>query len=95
MADAAGRKTAIVLAACGSLSSAILTARASSVRGLWLALGPAALLSHEYDALKAVLADAYNDEPDPSQLAGAQGSLGPCWRRLNSRHRCMSLRSVF
>ncbi|MEO1611316.1 MAG: nitrate- and nitrite sensing domain-containing protein, partial [Pseudomonadota bacterium] len=38
--------------------SALLTARATDARGLWVAVVPGALLSHGYDALKATLADA-------------------------------------
>lgn len=75
LSDAQGRRPALVLAIVAGVASSLLLAAASSIRGLWLATVPAALLSHQFDSLKALLTDAYRGYDD-AQLAGAQGTLG-------------------
>lgn len=76
LSDTRGRRWALVVALLASLASGVLMATARSIAALWIALVPAALLSHQFDALKAVLADAYRSVSDDSTLAGAQGTLG-------------------
>ena len=75
LSDSAGRRAALAVATSASLASALLQAQASTKVGLWVAMVPSALLSHSYDALKAVLADAHQGVGD-AELAGAQGALG-------------------
>lgn len=74
LSDTRGRRFALVIACLASLASGLLTASSTRLAALWLALVPSALLSHEFDALKAVLADAYRHSSDG--LADAQGKLG-------------------
>lgn len=76
LSDTRGRRWALVVALLASLASGVLTATSRSIATLWIALVPAALLGHQFDALKAVLADAYRNVSDDSTLAGAQGTLG-------------------
>ena len=75
VSDRAGRRVVLVLGALATLFSALVTAQATSIPMLWAGVVPSALFSHQYDALKAVLADAAKDL-EPGVLAGAQGSLG-------------------
>ncbi|KAJ1462476.1 major facilitator superfamily domain-containing protein [Pelagophyceae sp. CCMP2097] len=73
--DTIGRRAALLVAACATVSSATIQAHAGSIDALWVAMVPAALFNHQYDVLKATLADAY-DGQSASTLGGAQGTLG-------------------
>mmetsp|Transcript_49252 Transcript_49252/g.98462 ORF Transcript_49252/g.98462 Transcript_49252/m.98462 type:complete len:465 (+) Transcript_49252:44-1438(+) len=72
LSDQQGRKVALALGCAMSIVSYLVLAFSNSLIGLWIALIPPALLSHNFTVTKAIVADL----APPKERAGILGRLG-------------------
>lgn len=72
LSDQQGRKVALSLGCMMSITSYLVLAFSNSLVGLWIALIPPALLSHNFTVTKAIVADL----APPKERAGILGRLG-------------------
>jgi MFS family permease len=72
LSDQKGRRFALMLGCLSGAASFLVLILSNSLVGLWIALIPTALLSHNFTITKAVVADLAN----PEDRAGVLGKLG-------------------